>query len=60
MLDENLEVFVMEINLSPSMTPTKRRYEPMALLSEPIIYSTVQMVGGANYHEIMFRFGREF
>lgn len=55
MVDDNMKVYVMEVNMSPNMTPAEKRFENNSLIYEPMIYSTVQMIGGGSYHEFMSR-----
>ncbi|XP_070501647.1 probable tubulin polyglutamylase ttll-15 [Chironomus tepperi] len=54
--DENLEPYVMEVNMSPNLTPAEERYEENALIYEQLIYNTVHMIGGGSYFEFMSRF----
>lgn len=60
MIDEDLNVFVMEVNMSPNMTPAEERFERNSMIYEPMIYTTIQMIGGANYAEFTSRFTRDF
>jgi tubulin monoglycylase TTLL15 len=55
MINEYGNVYVMEVNMSPNMTPAEARFEENSKLYEPMIHSTVQMVGGASHHEFMSR-----
>ncbi|KAL7052544.1 hypothetical protein ACKWTF_004904 [Chironomus riparius] len=54
--DENLTPYVMEVNMSPNLTPAHKRYEINAIIYEQLIYNTVKMVGGGSYFEFMSRF----
>ena len=53
--DENLEPYVMEVNMSPNLTPAAEMYEENTIIYEQLIYNTVNMIGGGSYFEFMSR-----
>lgn len=54
-LDEELNPYNVEINMSPNLTPTEEVYEEHALIYEQLIYNTLQIVGGGSYYEMVAR-----
>jgi D-alanine-D-alanine ligase-like ATP-grasp enzyme len=54
-LDEELNPYVMEVNMSPNLTPAQNKYEENAKIYEQMIYSVVKMIGGASHYEFMSR-----
>ncbi|KAG5680163.1 hypothetical protein PVAND_009688 [Polypedilum vanderplanki] len=58
LVDNNMDPYVMEVNMSPNLTPAEKRYEENCNLYEPLVYNAVQMVGGASYYEFMARFNK--
>ncbi|KAG5677462.1 hypothetical protein PVAND_007220 [Polypedilum vanderplanki] len=56
LIDNKMNPYVMEVNMSPNLTPADKRYEENCNLYEPMVYNVVQMIGGASYFEFMARF----
>jgi D-alanine-D-alanine ligase-like ATP-grasp enzyme len=54
-LDEHLNPFVMEVNMSPNLTPAHERFADNAMFYEQVIYNAVKMIGGGSYQEFMTR-----
>jgi tubulin monoglycylase TTLL15 len=54
-LDEKLNPFVMEINMSPNLTPADDRFEENILIYEPLVYETLKLVGAGNYDDFKTR-----
>lgn len=52
-MDENLKVYLMEINLSPNLTPTHDIEESVANRNEQVVHETLQLVGAGSYTELM-------
>lgn len=53
LLDENLKLYLMEVNLSPNLTPMFKRFESNAVTNEQLIYNTLQLVGAGSYFDLM-------
>jgi tubulin monoglycylase TTLL15 len=49
--DDKLNVYLMEVNLSPNMTP--QRYEHLAPMYEQIIHDTLKLVGAGSNLDLM-------
>jgi hypothetical protein len=45
----------MEVNMSPNLTPTEKKYEENKKIYEQMIYSVVKMIGGASKYEFKSR-----
>jgi tubulin monoglycylase TTLL15 len=54
-LDAELNPFVVEVNMSPNLTPAAEKYERNALIYEQLIYNVVKMIGGGSHHEFFSR-----
>jgi tubulin monoglycylase TTLL15 len=54
-LDQQLNPYIMEVNMSPNLTPAKDKYEENGKIYEQMIYSVVKMIGGASKYEFMSR-----
>lgn len=52
MLDDQLSVYLMEINMSPNMTPVKKEYERNAIHYEQVIYNTLRLIGAEGFVEL--------
>lgn len=46
-----LRVYLMEVNLSPNLTPTEDRYERWSLGYEQVISNTLNLIGAGSYLE---------
>ncbi|CRK87060.1 CLUMA_CG000870, isoform A [Clunio marinus] len=58
-LDENLKLYLMEVNQSPSMTPMDKRYESYTLMYQQIVYDTVKLAGIGSYMDLMSRYNKQ-
>jgi glutathione synthase/RimK-type ligase-like ATP-grasp enzyme len=54
-MDENQNLYLMEINMSPNITPTAKKYEKNAKIREKMVYDTVSLVGIASEFDLMAR-----
>lgn len=54
-IDDNFNLHIMEVNMSPNLTPSEDRHEPNGLGYEQVVYNTLKLVGAENYHTYMFR-----
>jgi hypothetical protein len=54
-IDQDMNPFVMEVNMSPNLTPVEKRHEPNVQMYEPLVYNTLKMIGGASHFEFMAR-----
>lgn len=54
-LDADLNPYVVEVNMSPNLTPVDEKYEKNSLIYEQLIYNVIKMIGGGSYHEFMSR-----
>jgi len=50
-VDNDFDVWLMEVNLSPNLTPTKPKYEPNALGYEQVVHNVLKLVGAGSYYE---------
>lgn len=53
LLDENLNVYLVEVNMSPNLTPAEPRFESNAITNEQIVHDTLQLVGAGSYSDLM-------
>ncbi|CRL07682.1 CLUMA_CG020639, isoform A [Clunio marinus] len=58
-LDENLKLYLMEVNQSPSMTPMNEKYESYTLMYQQIVYNTVKLVGIGSNMDLMSRYNKQ-
>lgn len=56
LIDEALKVYLMEVNLSPNITPTSAKYEQNAKFREQMVHDALTLVGAGSYFDMMFRF----
>lgn len=52
-LDENLDLTLMEVNMSPNLTPMYERFEENAIIHEQLVYETLKLVGVGSYFDFM-------
>jgi hypothetical protein len=52
-MDELLNLYLMEVNMSPNVTPIGDRFEHNAVFYEQLIYDAVKLVGAGSYFEVM-------
>ena len=45
----------MEINMSPNITPTSRKFEKNAVVREKMVYEAMNLVGASSYLDLMTR-----
>lgn len=53
--DANLNPFVMEVNMSPNLTPTQDDHEEYSLIYEQVVYNSLQVVGAGSFYDVMSR-----
>ena len=53
--DSKLNPYVVEVNMSPNLTPAAKKYEENAKIYEPLVYNTIQIIGGASHFEFHSR-----
>ena len=46
-----LRVYLMEVNLSPNLTPTANKFEKWSLGYEQVISNTLNLIGAGSYVE---------
>lgn len=51
-LDEALKLYLMEVNLSPNLTPMLDRFEDNAVTNEQIVFETLKLIGAASPMEL--------
>jgi tubulin monoglycylase TTLL15 len=56
-LDADLNPYVVEVNMSPNITPAGQKYEENILIYEQMVHNVVKMIGGGSYHEFWGRYG---
>lgn len=57
-LDENFNIYLLEVNMSPNMHGTEPPFQP---LFENVLYNLFQLIGVAtNYHKEHFEFPEEY
>lgn len=54
-MDEDFKLYLMEVNLSPNITPSSTKYERNAVVREKMVYDVVNLIGAASYFDIMTR-----
>ncbi|XP_070501440.1 probable tubulin polyglutamylase ttll-15 [Chironomus tepperi] len=54
--DENLSPYVMEVNMSPNITPVRKIDEEYSKIYEQLMFNLVKMIGAGSYFEFMSRF----
>ena len=52
-LNEDLEPFVSEVNLSPGTTPNSQIGERASTTNEQLVYNTLNLVGAGSYVDLM-------
>lgn len=55
LIDEALKVYLMEINLSPNITPTSNKYEVNAKFREQMVHDALRLVGAGSFLDMMHR-----
>ncbi|KAG5677464.1 hypothetical protein PVAND_007222 [Polypedilum vanderplanki] len=58
-LDNNLNPYVMEVNMSPNLTPAGDRFEENVLIYEPLVYNTLKLISAGSYDDFKSRFNDE-
>lgn len=54
-MDADLNVYLMEANMSPYLTPTNERFENYSLGYEQLIYNTMKIIGAGSHGEFKQR-----
>lgn len=54
-IDDQMQIHLMEVNMSPNLTPASERDERHSVMYEQLVYRTVSMLG-MSYSEIKMRF----
>lgn len=54
-IDADFNVYLMEINMSPNITPESPKFEKNAVLREKMVNELLHLVGAGNYFDIMTR-----
>lgn len=54
-LDEDLNPYVLEVNMSPNLTPAEDRFEEHSMIYEQLVYDTLRIVGAGSYDDLMSR-----
>ena len=49
LIDENLEIHLMEVNMSPNLTPTAKKFEPHGSSYEQVTYNALHCAIGIDY-----------
>lgn len=50
-VDDELNVHLIEINMSPNLTPTNQKSEKYNLMYEQLVYNTIELVGLGSYSD---------
>jgi Tubulin-tyrosine ligase family len=53
--DEKLNPYVVEVNMSPNLTPASDYYEENGKMYEQIVFNTMKIIGTNSYHEFKSR-----
>jgi tubulin monoglycylase TTLL15 len=54
-MEENFKLYLMEINMSPNITPNSKRFEKNAIKREKMIFEAVNLIGAGNRFDLMTR-----
>ncbi|XP_070505805.1 probable tubulin polyglutamylase ttll-15 [Chironomus tepperi] len=52
MVDDKLNVYLLEINMSPNLTPSKKEYERNGIHYEHVVYNTLRLIGAEGFVEL--------
>lgn len=55
-LDVDLNPYVLEVNMSPNLTPAHVKFEDNALIYEQLVYNVIKIIGGGSFYEFWARF----
>lgn len=55
MFDENLNPYIMEVNMSPNLTPFVKKHQVYTSIYEQLLLNVVKMVGFGNYFDFISR-----
>jgi hypothetical protein len=58
LIDETLKLYLMEVNLSPNITPEHPKYEKNAKFREQMVHDALKLVGAGSYFDMMYRLVR--
>ena len=54
-MDESFDLYLMEINMSPNITPTSNKFEKNAVIREKMVHDAMNLVGASSYFNLMTR-----
>ncbi|CAO1348344.1 unnamed protein product [Diamesa serratosioi] len=54
-MDAEMNVYLMEVNMSPNLTPTNEKFENYSLGYEQLIFNTMKTIGAGSYGEMKQR-----
>jgi tubulin monoglycylase TTLL15 len=54
-IDSDFKVYLMEINMSPNITPESEKFEKNAIIREKMVNDVLQLIGAGSYFDIMTR-----
>lgn len=52
-MDENMNLYLMEVNMSPNLTPMYERFEENAITHEQVLFDTLKLVRAGSYFDLM-------
>jgi tubulin monoglycylase TTLL15 len=55
LMDKDMSLYLMEVNMSPNLTPLSDKYEKNAKLREKMIYDTLNLVGVGSRFDLFSR-----
>lgn len=55
-MDIDMNVYLMEVNMSPNLTPTNEMFENYSLGYEQLIFNTLKVIGAGSHSEIKQRY----
>lgn len=54
-MDEDFNLYLMEVNMSPNITPTLAKFERNAIVREKMVYDAVNLIGAGSFFDLMAR-----
>lgn len=55
-MDVKMNVYLMEVNMSPNLTPTNEKFENYSLGYEQLIFNTLKTIGAGSHGELKQRY----